>query len=212
MTTFVRVLGAVLGMILGLQLAGPGAPASAAFGGGAAGSDLLLVWLLAWLVVGFLFLPYLTVVPAAWLVRKVQQLSTGGFVTAITGLLLGLLMGLLLGLPLSGLPDPYGLILPISMSLVLGLGMLGLTVAKRHDLLDALVPAGIVRAGAHDGQREMGCQERWSWTRVSSSTGPGDEPRSALERPSHELPAGRGRPDQGDAGGQRTGPGCRLPG
>ena len=46
-------------------------------------------------------LPYLTVVPAAWLIRRVEALSTAEFVTAVIGLLLGLLMGLLLGLPLS---------------------------------------------------------------------------------------------------------------
>ena len=59
-------------------------------------------------MLGFLILPYLTVVPAGWLMRGVQRISTGEFVTAIAGLLIGLLMGLLLGLPLSSLPAPYG--------------------------------------------------------------------------------------------------------
>jgi uncharacterized protein YacL len=104
----------------------------------------------AWLVTGLLVLPYLTIVPARLLMRWVSSLSTGEFVTAVIGLIVGLLMGLLLGLPLARFPDPYGRILPIGTSLVLGLGMLGLTVAKRHDLLHALEALGLVP------QREVG--------------------------------------------------------
>ena len=52
------------------------------------------------MIVGFGVLPYLTIVPATWLIRQVEQLSTAEFVTAVAGLLIGLLMGLLLGLPL----------------------------------------------------------------------------------------------------------------
>ena len=61
----------------------------------------------AWIVVGFAILPYLTIVPTAWLIHQVETLSTAEFVAAVVGLLLGLLMGLLLGLPLSPL-DPHG--------------------------------------------------------------------------------------------------------
>jgi uncharacterized protein YacL len=74
----------------------------------------------------------------------VQRLSTGEFVTAVAGLLVGLLMGLLLGLPLANLPSPYGDFLPLGVSAVLGLGMLGLTVVKRHDLLEAIEALGLV--------------------------------------------------------------------
>ena len=62
---------------------------------------MLAAWVVAWIVVGFAILPYLTVVPAIWIVRRVEELSTAEFVTAVLGLLIGLLMGLLLGLPLS---------------------------------------------------------------------------------------------------------------
>jgi uncharacterized protein YacL len=54
-------------------------------------------------------------------------------------------MGLLLGLPLSAFPDPLGTWLPLGVSLFLGLGMLGLTVAKREDLILAAEAIGIVR-------------------------------------------------------------------
>ena len=70
------------------------------------GGVFLIAWIAAWFVVGFAILPYLTIVPARWLYRAVQELSTAEFVTAVVGLLLGLLMGLLLGLPLSQLEGP----------------------------------------------------------------------------------------------------------
>ena len=64
-------------------------------------------WVVAWVVVGFAILPYLTVVPGRpGSIRSVQELSTAEFVTAVAGLLIGLLMGLLLGLPLSELSRP----------------------------------------------------------------------------------------------------------
>jgi hypothetical protein len=68
-------------------------------------------------------------------VRSVQALSTAEFVTAVGGLLIGLLMGLLLGAPLSNFPDPLGDWLPLATSIGFGLGMVGLTVAKRQDLI-----------------------------------------------------------------------------
>jgi uncharacterized protein YacL len=105
----------------------------------------VVAWLIAWTVVGFSVAPYLTVVPAARVVRGVQEMSTAEFVTAVLGLLLGLLMGLLLGSPLSAFPAPLGLWLPLGTSLFLGLGMVGLTVAKRQDLLVAAEAIGLVR-------------------------------------------------------------------
>jgi uncharacterized protein YacL len=108
---------------------------------------MLAAWVIAWGVLGFLILPYLTVVPAGALIRGVQRISTGEFVTAIAGLLIGLLMGLLLGLPLSSLPSPYGEFMPLAVSAVLGLGMLGLTVVKRHDLLEAVEALGVLPRG-----------------------------------------------------------------
>lgn len=136
----IRLLGAALGGIVGLGLAAGGLFERLEYAGA-----LLVLWVLAWVAVGFALLPYLTVVPAQWLVRQVQALSTAEFVTAVVGLLLGLLMGLLLGVPLSALPGPAGQILPVGVSLALGLGMIGLTVAKRHDLLVAAEAIGLFR-------------------------------------------------------------------
>jgi uncharacterized protein YacL len=145
----IRLLGMVLGGIVGLAFARPVGLLLDTPSGGLEITQLgglwLIAWVLAWLVVGFAILPYLTVVPASWLFRSVQALSTAEFVTAVAGLLLGLLMGLLLGLPLSAIEGPFGTWLPLGVSLFLGLGMLGLTVAKREDLLVAAEAAGLVR-------------------------------------------------------------------
>ncbi len=81
--------------------------------------------MVAWIVVGFAILPYLTIVPAGWLIRSVQELSTAEFVTAVVGLLLGLLMGLLLACRCPTCRAPFGTWLPLGVSLFLGLGMVG---------------------------------------------------------------------------------------
>ncbi len=141
----IRLLGAAIGLLVGISfVAGNGGP----FANSAYAGALIAAWLVAWLVVGFALLPYLTVVPAGWLIRRVQALSTAEFVTAVVGLLLGLVMGLLLGLPLAAVPAPVGTWLPFGVSIFLGLGMAGLTVAKRSDLILAAETIGIFRRPA----------------------------------------------------------------
>ena len=142
-----RLLGAALGGIVGLAL---GSSGNGLFNG-AYGGALMAAWVISWIVVGFSILPYLTVVPAGWLIRRVQELSTAEFVTAVAGLLIGLVMGLLLGLPLSAFPPPMGTWLPLGTSLFLGLGMMGLTVAKRADLIDAAEALGLRRRDPEPG-------------------------------------------------------------
>jgi uncharacterized protein YacL len=138
----IRLLGAALGAFIGLGLA----TASGLFQETGTSYGLILAgWTVAWLIVGFAILPYLTIVPATWIVRSVQALSTAEFVTAVGGLIIGLLMGLLLGAPLSNFPDPLGRWLPLATSIGFGLGMVGLTVAKRQDLIVAAEAIGIFR-------------------------------------------------------------------
>jgi uncharacterized protein YacL len=145
----IRFLGAALGGLIGITLViaqlavfepAPGAPL------------LVAAWVIAWIVLGFTLLPYLTVIPALSALRAVQALSTAEFVTAIIGLFLGLFLGLLLGLPLSALPGPIGTVAPIGISVFLGLAMVGLTVAKRHDLITAAEGMGLIRHPAADGE------------------------------------------------------------
>ena len=123
MIRYIRLLGAALGGLVGLGIASAN---DGIFAGSGYAGALLAVWVVAWIVVGFGVLPYLTVVPATWLIQRVEELSTAEFVTAVIGFLLGLLMGLLLGFPLSNFPEPWGQILPLAVSLSLGLGMVGL--------------------------------------------------------------------------------------
>jgi uncharacterized protein YacL len=138
----IRLLGAALGGLVGLVLAGVD---GGLFRDSAYAGALLAVWVFAWIVVGFAILPYLTVVPAKWILRRVEEMSTAEFVAAVIGLLLGLLMGLLLGIPLSQLSDTFAPWLPLAISIFLGLGMLGLTVAKRKDLIIAAEAVGLIR-------------------------------------------------------------------
>ena len=149
----IRLLGGALGGLIGITLVitnqGPFMEPPAA-------GALVVVWVVAWIVAGFTVLPYLTVVPASRLLRAVQELSTAEFVAAVIGGLIGLLMGLLLGSPLSAFPQPLGTWLPLGVSIFLGLGMIGLTVAKRQDLIVAAEAMGLIRrvdpdAAAHRG-------------------------------------------------------------
>ena len=145
MIRYIRVLGAALGGLVGLALATIEVNGRQLFTDVPNAGAFLAAWVVAWIVVGFAILPYLTVVPAIWLVRRVEALSTAEFVAAVVGLLIGLLMGLLLALPLSNFEGPLGTWLPLGVSLLFGLGMLGLTVAKRADLLVAAEAIGLIR-------------------------------------------------------------------
>ena len=92
MNRSIRLLGAALGGLTGLALARPAGMLVASPDGEfrltGSGALLLAPWLIAWVVVGFALLPYLTVVPATKLFRAVQNISTAEFVTAVIGLLL----------------------------------------------------------------------------------------------------------------------------
>jgi uncharacterized protein YacL len=57
-------------------------------------------------------------------------------------------MGALIGLPMANLPEPYRWLLPIGTVAVTGLGMMGLTVAKRHDVAEGLRSAGVLKPPA----------------------------------------------------------------
>src|SRR5204862_1658201 len=80
----IRLLGAALGGLVGLALAA----SARVFEESPTGGPLLVAWVIAWIVVGFAFLPYLAVVPAVRLIRAVLQLSTAGFVAHCVGPLL----------------------------------------------------------------------------------------------------------------------------
>lgn len=150
MLRFIRLLGGALGVILAIALAGFDGTAATLLEDSLEGRLLLAVWITAWGMIGFSIAPYITVAPARWLMRAVTDMSTDEFVAAVVGIILGLLMGFLLGLPLTSLPGPAGLLLPIGVSVVLALGMMGLLVAKRHDLRDAILELGVLRRSSSE--------------------------------------------------------------
>lgn len=141
-TRLIRLLGAALGALIGLGFV---LSQQELFGKSTAAALLILIWIAAWILVGWVLLPYLTVVPANWLIRSVRAMETAEFVAAVSGLVVGLLIAVLLGLPLSALPPPYGSLLPIGVSIIFGLGMVGLTIAKREDLVAAAQAVGFLR-------------------------------------------------------------------
>jgi uncharacterized protein YacL len=150
---YIRFLGAALGGLIGISLI---IQQFAVFDAAPGSVVLEIGWIVAWTVLGFALLPYLTVIPAMNALRVVQELSTAEFVTAIIGLFLGLLLGLLVGLPVGAFGPPIGTYAPLGISIFFGLGMVGLTVAKRHDLIAAAEGLGLLKrrpieAGAQPG-------------------------------------------------------------
>jgi uncharacterized protein YacL len=165
MLRFIRLLGGALGVILAIALAG----LSDALSDPSTESRLaLLAWVVAWSVVGFSIMPYITITPARWLMRAVTDMSTDEFVSAVVGLILGLIMGFLLGLPFTSLAMPLGILLPVGISIVLALGMMGLTVAKRHDIFDAIRDLGLRRGNADEAEDSDGHFEQVTYVDTSA--------------------------------------------
>ncbi|HEY8135086.1 MAG TPA: PIN domain-containing protein [Candidatus Limnocylindrales bacterium] len=149
MNSFIRLFGGALGALIAVVLAG-GARIPPLDLSSIGGVVLLVLWVAAWAVIGFSILPYVTVLPARWLIGRVMTLTAGEFVSAAAGLVAGLVIGALIGLPMANLPEPYRWVLPIGTVVVTGLGMMGLTVAKRHDLAEGLRSAGVLKPPATD--------------------------------------------------------------
>jgi uncharacterized protein YacL len=149
----IRLLGAAIGALIGLGFT---LAQQDPFEKSSAPALLIVVWLTAWIAVGFLLLPYLTIVPAGKIVRGVERMSTAEFVATVVGLVVGLLIALLLGVPLSFLPYPFGAYLPIGVSICIGLGMVGLTVAKREDLVAAATATGLLKRSEGHGKATGG--------------------------------------------------------
>jgi uncharacterized protein YacL len=150
---YIRFLGAALSGLIGISLI---VLQVAAFEGAPGTIFLEIAWVVAWTVLGFAILPYLTVIPAMAALKAVTELSTAEFVTAIIGLFLGLVLGLLLGLPVGAIGPPIGTYAPLGISLFLGLAMAGLTVAKRHDLIQAAEGMGIIKRRPVEAGNESG--------------------------------------------------------
>ena len=87
-------------------------------------------------LVGYLFLPLVTVRPAIAAANWLRTLPLAQLIAGTVGLILGLLMAAVLAIPLSRLPAPFGQILPMIGVIVFAyLGTVGL-VLRYQDILD----------------------------------------------------------------------------
>lgn len=113
---------------------------------------LLVVILLAaaCAILGWLGAPYITVVPARAIARRIHDASAGDLVGGAFGTGIGLMLGLFLAFPLSFLPDNLGRFAPLIGAAVLGLAGGAAGTIKRAEL------AAIVRDIRHGRQDRLG--------------------------------------------------------
>jgi len=104
-------------------------------------------------ILGWLGAPYLTVVPARFVTRRIQAASAGDLVGGAFGAGVGLVLALFLAFPLSFLPEGLGRFAPFVGALVLGLMGAAAGAIKRSDL------ATLVRE-LRQGRRERSGGER----------------------------------------------------
>ncbi|MEO8639329.1 MAG: TRAM domain-containing protein [Chloroflexota bacterium] len=149
MTTFIRLVGALLGTLLGFALGllilrvpnsvieDPNRPA------------FLMAMVAATLLFGYLAIPYVTTRPTRWAVDRLAHAGAGEFALGVVAIVVGLLVGVLAGLPLIAIGGWAGSVLPPVVAVVLALLLLWATMYKR----DVLLPAA---AGILPGARRRG--------------------------------------------------------
>ncbi len=136
----VRLIGLIAGGVAGWNLslylksigAAPGVPG--------AGALTLLGALL-----GLLILPYITLIPLTWLVRRIRLMAAIDLLAATIGLILGLGVAALITIPLNQLPDAWGRVLPTLAALICGYLGIYIMVGRRNEFLDIL--SGVGRGG-----------------------------------------------------------------
>jgi len=112
-------------------------------------NQVLVVFLLATAcaILGWLGAPYVTVIPARVIKRRIQAASAGDLVGAAFGGGVGLILGLFLAFPLSFLPGNLGRFAPIVGALVLGAIGVAAGTIKRADL-------GVIASEIRQGRRD----------------------------------------------------------
>ncbi len=90
-------------------------------------------------VAGLLFTPWFTTRPAAWILRKIRQLSVQELMAAAMGLIIGLIIAALLALPLSFLPAPFGKVLPLIGAIAFAYLGIITAIMRQQDLLNFIV-------------------------------------------------------------------------
>jgi uncharacterized protein YacL len=89
-------------------------------------------------VAGFLFAPYVTLVPYRALRSRLSQVPARALVMGIIGLVIGLIIAALLALPLSLLPGAWGNILPFGAAIFCGALGCATLVMRDKDILTIL--------------------------------------------------------------------------
>ena len=83
--------------------------------------------------IGALAAPWLTIRPAAWVVRIIRELTAVQLLAGGLGLVLGLVVSALAALPLSYLPSPFRAILPTIVAIVFGYVGIMVMVLRQKD-------------------------------------------------------------------------------
>lgn len=152
--SFIRLAGALAGFLFGFYL---GAELLQVTRVTPVSDQVRAVFLMGILcaILGWLGAPYLTIVPARAIDRRIRQASFGDLVGGSIGAAVGLLLAVLLTFPLSLLPGDYGRFAPLAAAILLGgVGAIAGTV-KRADLAAS---AREMRAGRREregGQRVL---------------------------------------------------------
>ncbi|MHB8621224.1 MAG: TRAM domain-containing protein [Chloroflexota bacterium] len=103
------------------------------------------------LVVGAGIFPYITIDPFVFSRRFLRQTPASDLLAGMVGLLLAGVVSLILNVPLSQLPGSVSRVLPIVVFLLLAWVFVELSVARKEELLAAVVRRREAR-GARDGQ------------------------------------------------------------
>ena len=143
---FIRFGGALVGFFFGFFLAAQLLQVSQVT---PVSNQVLVVFLLAvaCAILGWLGAPYATVMPMAWVVRRIRATAAGDLAAGVLGGGVGLVLALFLAFPLSFLPGELGRYAPLVGAIVLSaLGVTAGTI-KRADLQSAVRE---VRGGRRD--------------------------------------------------------------
>jgi uncharacterized protein YacL len=101
-------------------------------------------------VIGALIAPWLTIKPAAWVRRVINELTATQLLSASLGLVIGLAIAALAAFPLSFLPAPFSSILPTITAIVFGyLGIMVMVLRQRE------IFALFRKRGASDDEVEL---------------------------------------------------------
>jgi uncharacterized protein YacL len=149
---FIRLIAALIGFVFGFFL---GASLLQVTQVTPLSNQVLVVLLLAaaCAILGWLGAPYVTVMPASFVVARIRAASAGDLVGGAFGAGVGLMLALFLAFPLSFLPGDIGRYGPLATAVVLGVVGATAGAVKRSEL-------GTFARGVRGERRERGVDAR----------------------------------------------------